>query len=398
MFKYKALNKEGDYVEGEINLPSEAHVKSELLKLQFVPIKIVALNDSPSKKKFLPVRRKKFDQQQFFENLFDYLDSGLSIDKALELEAHGYQKADGDEFLIDLVDQVRQGVPLSEVMQIYPEKFSSLYIGVVHVGEETDSLTDSFKLLSSLTHDIQEFKQKIKSALIYPIILSTVMLISILVLFGLVIPRFKSLFVGMGIEMNGLTGAVVAISDVLTNYYQVMLAIVLLLIFTFKLLKKSAFSSSKWERNLLKFPLLGVMIQQYNLYIIAKIMHILIKKKITVDKSLRHLRDALDNIVYKNEIEAMITKISRGESIQSALNSVLFTQHFIYIIGVGEETGRLSDSFSKLASYYYKQLDVRIKTLMTYAEPAIIMLLGLVVGLIVVSMLQAILSINELAA
>jgi len=139
------------------------------------------------------------------------------------------------------------------------------------------------------------------------------------------------------------------------------------------------------------------MIQQYNLYIISMILHILMKKRITIIKALEHVKDAVGNIVYKNEIESMTREISRGKSIQQVLNTNFFTQHFIYIVAVGEETGRLSESFSKLSKYYYKQLDVRIKSMMTYAEPAIIMILGLVVGLIVVSMLQAILSINELA-
>ena len=396
MYRYKALNNQGEYVEGEMNLSSEQQVESELLKLDFVPIKISACKVTKSKKLF-SARSFKFDNLQFFENIYDYLDSGLAIDKALELEANSQQHAAGIDFLTELVDQVRQGGALSEAMQNFPQYFSALYVGVVHVGEQTDSLKESLNLLYRLTHDLQEFKQKIKSALIYPAILSGVMLLSIGVLFGLVIPRFKSLFVGMGIEMNGLTAAVIGISDVLTEYYQVLLGILLLVIFAVRYLVRSMKTNKAWAAYFLKVPFLGSMIQQYNLYIIAVIMQILMKKKIAIIKALDHLQDAVDNIVYKNEIESMTRDISRGESIQQVLNTELFTQHFIYLVGVGEETGRMSEAFSKLARYYYKQLDNRIKSLMTYAEPAIIMVLGLIVGLIVVSMLQAILSINELA-
>jgi type II secretory pathway component PulF len=139
------------------------------------------------------------------------------------------------------------------------------------------------------------------------------------------------------------------------------------------------------------------MIQQYNLYLIAMIMQVLMKKKITIIRALEYLKGALDNRVYKNEIEKMAREISRGNSMKSVLNADLFSDHFIYIVAVGEETGNLAESFSKLARYYYKQLDNQIKALMTYVEPFIILLLGLIVGIIVVSMLQAILSINELA-
>lgn len=396
MYKYKALNEQGEYIEGELNLLSEESVVAELVNLKFVPIKITKVKGKSNKKSFFS-KKRKFDQQQFFENIYDYLDSGLSIHKALELEAKSFNQNSTTNFLTELVDMVRQGGSLSEAMAEFPEQFNPLYIGVVHVGEETDSLSESFNLLSRLTHDLQEFKQKIKSALVYPMILSGVMLISILVLFGLVIPKFKTMFVGMGIEMSGITAVVVGISDVLTEHYQVLLLLMLLLIFLIRKIAKNALTAPAWAKYFLRAPLIGVMIQQYNLYIISMILHILMKKKITIIKALEYVKDAVGNIIYKKELELMTLEINRGKSIQAVLSTELFTQHFIYIVGVGEETGRLSESFAKLSSYYYKQLDVRIKAMMTYAEPIIIMVLGLIVGLIVVSMLQAILSINELA-
>ncbi len=396
MYRYKALNDQGEYVEGELNLSSESLVVAELLKLEYVPIKITS---SKIKKpgKLFPSKSHKFEKQHFFENLFDYLDSGLSIDKALELEARSLNNPSDSSFITELVDQVRQGVSLSEAMQDYPDHFSTLYIGMVQVGEQTDSLKESLNILANLTRDMQEFKQKIKSALVYPAILSAVMLISVIVLFGFVIPRFKSMFVGMGIEMSGLTAIVVGISDLLTNYYHVLLLLLALTIFTLWKIFQTVKSNRAWALYLIKTPLIGVMIQQYNLYIISVIMHILMVKKITILNALWHLKSAVNNIVYKNEVEKMARDISQGKSIQKVLDTDLFSEHFIYMVGVGEETGQLANAFSKLGKYYYKQLDNRIKSLMTYAEPAIIIVLGLIVGLIVVSMLQAILSINELA-
>jgi len=223
------------------------------------------------------------------------------------------------------------------------------------------------------------------------------MFISIIILFGLVIPRFKSLFVDMGIEMSGITAVIVGLSDLLTEHYQVLLLGLALLIFALRYFLKSIRSDRRWAGYFLRIPVIGDMIQQYNLYIIAVIMHILMKQRITIITALEHLKSAIGNLVYQNEIETMTREISRGQSIQQVLGSDLFTQHFIYLVGVGEETGRMAEAFDKLARYYYKQLDNRIKSLMTYAEPIIIMALGLIVGLIVVSMLQAILSINELA-
>jgi len=396
MYKYKALNSQGEYVEGELNLGSEQLVTAELLKLDYVPIKISLTREIRRRKRF---RNKsvKFESQQFFENLSDYLSSGLSIDKALELEANSQQQATGANFLHEMVDHVREGGTMSEAMQNYPQYFAPLYTGVIRVGEQTNSLQESLALLAGLTRDLQEFRQKIKSALIYPAILTGVMFISIIILFGLVILRFKSLFVDMGIEMSGITAVIVGLSDLLTEHYQVLLLGLALLIFALRYFLKSIRSDRRWAGYFLRIPVIGDMIQQYNLYIIAVIMHILMKQRITIITALEHLKSAIGNLVYQNEIETMTREISRGQSIQLVLGTDLFTQHFIYLVGVGEETGRMAEAFDKLARYYYKQLDNRIKSLMTYAEPIIIMALGLIVGLIVVSMLQAILSINELA-
>lgn len=395
MFKYQALNKEGEYVEGELSLATEERVVEELLKMNYVPIKVS--NIQPKKTFNLKLRKKsKFDLQQFFENLYDYLDSGLSIDKALELEARSLDESSSQVLINELLDQVRQGGNLSQAMKDQPEFFTSLHTGIVQVGEETDSLTESFKLLSSLISDLNEFKQKIKSALVYPMILTGVLFISILILFGLVIPRFETLFVSMGIQMDGLTGVIVGISNVLTQQYQLLLVILLGLIFLFRNVLGRFKQDIKMTRKLLRMPLLGEMMIQYNLYIISRILAILLEKNITVMKSLQYVGDAVSNLVYRKEIEQMAIDISKGSPMQDVFDTKLFSQHFIYIVSIGAETGRLAESFSKLSKFYYKQLDVKIRMLMMYVEPIIIMVLGLVVGLIVVTMLQAILSINEL--
>jgi general secretion pathway protein F len=395
VYRYQALNDDGEFVEGEIDLDSEDQVIAELVSRKFVPIKVIPQKKTRSLKLFKP-RSPRFDRQQFFENLFDYLDSGLSIDKALELEARS-QGSEGLKFVDDLVEKVRHGGTLSTAMKGYPEHFPELYTGVVHVGEETDSLGESLKLLADLARDLQEFKQKIKSALVYPAILTGVMFLSIIVLFGFVIPRFRDMFSGMGIEMSGLTRVVVALSDALTGYYQLVLAAMLGLIFLGRHIKQRLSHDKKWAIKILRWPLIGSMVQQYNLYLISMIMHILMLKKITIIQALESIRGAIENQVYRDELTSMARDISRGKTMQQSLSDELFTQHFSYLVGVGEETGRMADAFAKLSRFYYKQLDGRIKTLMVYAEPAIIMVLGLVVGLIVVSMLQAILSINELA-
>ena len=396
MYRYKAINSDGEYIEGESTLATESQVVSELQRLDYTPIKIHPVGRKTTRRSKWR-RNKTFDRLQFFDNLADYVDSGLSIDKALELEALSQSQQGEMSFIGDLLEQVRQGTPLSEAMTAYPRQFTALFIGIVQVGEQTDSLRESLRLLARLSSDLQTFRQKIRSALVYPTILIAVMLLSIGILLGVVIPRFKTLFTGMGIQLEGMTAFVIGLSDVIANHYQLLLLALLAFALTLRYLLHDLGQRRSAMLALMRVPLLGNMIRHYNLYLFSVIMQTLTEKKITIIKALEHVADALDNVVYKGEVESMKREISRGKSLCEVLSTNLFGQHYIYLIGVGEETGRMAETFAKLAGYYYKQLDSRVRAVVTYAEPAIIMLLGLIVGMIVVSMLQAILSINDLA-
>ena len=395
MFDYQALDNQGQFVEGQMESLSEAEVIDSLLKQGFTPLKVIRRQKRKSGRKPLFRQRKKFDLPDFFENLFDYLDSGLSIDKALALEAGSYSNAD-DSFLHRMVDRIRQGESLSQAMSECPEQFSAVHAGIVRVGEETDSLTESLRLLSRMTRDMQGFRERVRSALAYPAILAFVMMGSMLILFLVVIPKFKPLFAGMGVELDGLARAVIGMSDFLLANGLYLAMSVPLAWLLLRLIRFSASARRSLSELLLRMPLIGEMIRQYNLYLIAMVMHVLLSKKITVIRALEYVKDTLSSDIYRDRIDSMIEALSKGESLGGTLSGPLFPRHFVYIVNAGEETGRLDESFSKLAAYYYKQLNARISQLMTYAEPAIIMALGASVGLIVVSMLKTLLSINEL--
>ncbi len=395
MFRYQALDAQGKFVEGQMEFSSEAEVIEALLKQGFTPLKVTRSQDRSSAGGRLRRTRGKFDLSDFFENLHDYLDSGLSVDKALSLEAASHDPFNGS-FLHQMVERIRQGESLSQVMAGYPEHFTPVHIGIVRVGEETDSLIESLKLLAQLSRDLRDFKEKIRSALVYPAILAFVMMVSMLILFLVVIPKFKPLFASMGVELDGLARAVVGISDFLQVYGGYLALLVPLLWLVLRMLRLSPGLRRGLSERMMRLPMIGVLIRQYNLYMISMVMHVLLHKKVTVIRALEYVRDALSSEIYSERIEQMIDALSKGENLGATLSAPLFPDHFIYIVKAGEETGRLDAAFAKLSAYYYKQLNVRIAQLMTYAEPAIIMLLGASVGLIVVSMLKTLLSVNEL--
>ena len=395
MFRYQALDTQGKFVEGQMEAISEAEVVDNLLRQGFTPLKVIRRQDSKTARKRVLRRAPAFDLSDFFENLYDYLDSGLSIDKALALEA-GSHDPSGDSFLHRMVERIRQGESLSQVMADDPEHFSAVHTGIVRVGEETDSLVESLRLLAQLSRDMQGLREKIRSALAYPAILALVMMLSMLILFLVVIPKFKPLFAGMGVELDGMAQAVIGISDFMQAYGLYLALSLPVMWLLLRLLRVSPATRRSLSELLLRLPLVGDLMRQYNLYMIAMVMQVLLRKKITVIRSLEYVQDALSSDIYRERIGDMIDALSKGETLGASLSPPLFPEHFIYIVNAGEETGRLDASFAKLAGYYYKQLNARIAQLMTYAEPAIIMLLGASVGLIVVSMLKTLLSINEL--
>lgn len=399
MYRYQALNSEGEFVEGDMQQASEQAVIDALLEMNFIPLKVIGQDKTKSKHRWngLHLRQSRFDSQSFFENLHDYLESGLSIDRALELESRNMQS--GQQVLTrEMLSRLREGESLSKVMSSWPSVFTPLQVGLVRVGEETDSLAQSLSLLSRLLHDLQAFRERLRSALAYPVVLMLVMLLSMLVLLTVVVPKFKPLFMGMGVEIEGMTSLVIGFSDFLLQQGNLLLLLMLILVLGIRLVTKTPGLSRRMSHMAMSMPLLGSLIRQYNLYLFSMMMQVLMEKRITIIESLEYLKDGIGNEAYRSRLDPMIEDVSRGGALSDTLSGPLFPEHFIYLVKVGEETGRLADAFSRLSGFYYKQLNERIKVAMTYVEPAIILLLGLMVGFIVVSMLQTLLSINELVA
>ncbi len=397
MFRYQALDTKGELVEGEMSMADEQQVVDALVEKHFIPVKVEAAVTRRRRPGLARFTARRFDRQTFFENLHDYLESGLSIDKALELESRS-QQGPVSESLAAMLTRVRQGESLSEVMRSLPEYFSPMEAGIVKVGEESDSLDQSLALLARMNGDLQAFRDRVRSALAYPSILMLVMLLSMIILFTLVIPKFKPLFEGMGVEMQGMTRAVIGISDFLLQNATLLLALPLLLFLGWRLLRFSTTGRSRVAMLALDLPLLGPLMRHYNLYVFAMIMQVLMQRRIPMLRALEYLKGAGASPAYREAVDDMIERIRRGQSLGDVLPESLFADHFVHVVRVGEESGRLAESFRRLAAYHYKQLNDRIKLLMTYVEPMIIMLLGLMVGLVVVSMLQTLLGINELVA
>jgi type II secretory pathway component PulF len=393
MYRYQAINAAGEVIEGEMQLTSEQAVIDSLLEMNCTPIRVVP-DQHRSLRRPIWSGRKRFDRQGFFENLHDYLDSGLSVDKALELESRSRQ-TDGAT-VAELLERVRQGESLSQVMQSLPERFTAMEAGIVKAGEESDSLDQSLKMLARLSRDVQQFRERIRSSLAYPTILMAVMLLSMVVLLTLVVPKFKPLFSGMGIEMQGMTRAVMAVSDVMIRNQELLLTLPLLLFLSARLLGLSPSAMRRWSRLVADLPFAGALFRDYNQYVFATVMQVLMLRRIPMMRALDYLQQAAASSLYRERIDVMLEQVSRGQSLGDVLPAELFSEHFVHVVRVGEETGRLGEAFGRLSAYHYKQLNDRIKKVMTYVEPLIIMLLGLMVGMIVVSMLQTLLSINEL--
>jgi len=394
-YRYQALNAQGELVEGELSLESDRAVEQALQRMDCIPLKIESGVQAPMAAR-RPRRAGKLDLQAFFEDLHDYLESGLQIDQALQLQAKSCPAS--QKLLQEMLSGLRQGKSLSEVMHAHIGQFNKVQCGIVRIGEETGSLTDSLGLLAGLVRDLDDLRERIRSALAYPSILMVVMLLSMVVLFTVVVPRFAPLFEGMGVEVQGMTRVVMGISDFLLKQGWVLVTAPLLLIVVFRMALYSPHYRRRIVSAALKLPLIGEMLRQYNLYVMSTVMNVLLSKRVPVVQSLELVEGALSNLRYRESLHDLRETLRQGHALGRSLPSDLYPEHFRSIVSLGEETGKLSTAFSRLSSYYYKQLNGRIRVLMTYIEPAIIMLLGLMVGLIVVSMLQTLLSINELVA
>lgn len=404
-FLYKATDPKGKTVTATLEAADERAAASMVQAMGYIPIRIRAtvkdrrhLNMDIMQSLGATFNRVSGkDVMLFTQDLATLLDAGLPVDRALSILIDVSEKETFKEVIRDVLKVVQGGGTLSDALAKYPNAFSRFYQNLVKAGEAGGVLESVLRRLGVFLESTQELKDFIKSALIYPIFLLTVGGISVIILMTFVIPRFAVIFEGLGQAIPLSTQILLGTSALVKSYWWAMVALVVGAWFLLARYKKSPAGRLKTDQAKLALPVCGDFIRKLEVARFSRTLGTLTKSGVPILKALDLVRGIISNQIIARSLQQVNDRVKEGDRLSKPLEDTgYFPALAIQMITVGEETGRLEEMLLRVADSYEKNLRSAVKRLVSILEPVMILFMGLVVAFIVISMLMAVFSMNEI--
>ena len=398
-FHFKAVASDGQLRTGTINAETDRWVAQELRRQGLTPVYV-----GTEVKKALQFKLPSFsggkrrDVLFLTQELSTLLSAGVPLDRAISITAELTERPAFRLLVQDILRLVKGGKSLADSLATHPEYFSELYVNMVRAGEASGSLASVFERLSEFERTRDDLRSYILSSMAYPVLLSLVGIGSILVLMNFVVPRFASVFEESRIEMPLPTKILLEGSKFLQSYGWIgITAVVALAIGMFSYVRTSA-GRLWWDTLRLKIPVLGDALRKAETARFARAMGTLVSNSVPLVQSIGIARATLNNMRIAGSLEIVSTGVKRGEGIAAPLRRAgQFPPLAAHLLSVGEETGRLDQMFVRMADIYDADTRAAIRRFTSLFEPLVILVMGLVVGILILSMLLAIVSMNDVA-
>jgi general secretion pathway protein F len=398
-FHFRAVASDGQIRTGAIHAESERLVAYELRRQGLTPVYV-----GREQKKSLDIKlpsftgSKKKDVLFFTQELSTLLSAGIPVDRALSITAELNERASFRSLVLDILRVLKGGRTLADSLATHSEHFSELYINMVRAGEAGGSLAVVFERLSEFERTRDDLRSYIISSMAYPILLSLVGIGSILVLMNFVVPRFAAVFEESRMEIPLPTKILLVGSKFLQSYGWI--GITLLVLFTAGMYTWVRTTSGRlwWDTLRLKLPLLGDALRKAETARFARAMATLVSNSVPLVQSLSIAGATLNNKRISGSLEAVSLGVKRGEGLAGPLRKAgQFPPLAAHLLSVGEETGRLDSMFVRMADIYDADTRTSIRRFTSLFEPLVILVMGIVVGTLILSMLLAIVGMNDVA-
>ena len=403
VFGYRAADQRGQTIDGVMEAPDAQAVVERLQRDAYFPI-AVAPQDQPRRLlnvgwPHLRLRRvASRDLVTLTQQLATLVEAGLPLDRALAIQAELAPNARLRAIMGDLLRSVRGGSSFGEALaKHHPRPFSRLYINMVRAGEKGGVLEATLRRLAEFLEEAQEFRDALISALIYPVLLTSVGAAAVIFLMTFVIPRFASIFKDLGATVPLPTLMLLKMSGALGRFWWVLALVGLAVTLGARVVLSTPEGRLKADRLLLKLPVIGDVIVKTEVARFTRILGTLLRSGVAMIPGLAVVREMLGNQVLARAVDGLTAGVKRGAGLaQPMSDSGVFPPLAVHMVRVGEETGRLEELLLKVGSTFEADTRRTVKRLIALAEPGIILVMGLVVGFIVVAMLMAILSVTDI--
>lgn len=397
---FRAVASDGKVRTGTLTGESEGVVARELSRQGLTPVYV---STQPKKSAFelkLPsfgggARR---DVLFFTQEISTLLNAGVPLDRALSITTELTERPNFRIVVQDVLRVLKGGKPFADSLATHPEYFSDLFVNMVRAGEASGALSTVFDRLSEFERSRDELRNYIISSMIYPALLVCVGLASIFLLMNFVVPRFAMVFEGGAMKMPLPTQIMLEVSQAVQRWWWVAALGLAGAAISFRTYVGTPAGRLWWDTFRLRIPLLGDALRKAETARFARAMATLVSNSVPLVQSIGISAAILNNRHIAGALANVAQGVKRGEGIAAPIRKAgMFPPLAAHLLMVGEETGRLDQMFTRMAEIYETDTRAAIKRFTSLFEPMIILVMGVMVGALILSMLLAITSINEVA-
>jgi general secretion pathway protein F len=397
---YKAVASDGRVRTGSVAGETEKTVARDLRKQGLTPVYVGAQAQKKGLVLDLPdfASGKQRDVLFFTQELSTLLNAGVPLDRALSIASELTERTGFRSILLDVLRVLKGGKSLADSLATHPKYFSDLYVNMVRAGEASGALGPIFERLSEFERSRDDLRSYIISSMMYPALLTAVGLGSVFVMLDFVVPRFAAVFEDSRLKMPLPTQMLVQASHFVQAYWWIAAVTTLVTTIAMRTYIQTKTGRLWWDGFRLRIPLLGDALRKAETARFARAMSTLVANSVPLVQSIGISQAILNNRKISGALEAVSQGVKRGEGIAAPLRrAAVFPPLAGHLLAVGEETGRLDQMFSRMADIYETDTKASIRRFTSLFEPLVILVMGLLVGGLVLSMLLAITSINEVA-
>lgn len=403
-FQYTATDSVAKIVQGSMEASDERAVVTWLRANGYYPIKVGqpgVVTEARPGLVGLPTRLGRAPSTQdvlaFTQQLATLLEAGMELDRSLAILLDLTDNQRFRSILRSILADIQAGSSFADSLAKHPRLFSRLYVNMVKAGEASGVMEVILLRLAGFLERSKAVRDEITSAMIYPLLLLLVGGGAIVVMMNFVIPRFAQIFTDTKQLMPLPTRILLAISAFTTDYWWIVLAVIVVAWIALRAYLQMEQGKVRWDEFKLQLPLLGSLVREIEVSRFARTFGTLLQSGVPVLAAVAIVKETVTNRVIAGAMVRLQDGVKRGEGISGPLRATgAFPSFSIHMAKVGEETGKLEEMLIRVADTYDERVRRTVKRLTSLLEPVLILCLGAIVGFIVLSMLLAIFSINEL--
>ncbi len=385
-FKYKAMKNDGTKTTGEYEANSRDDVMEMITSNGYYPLKVEEVIESATINIHKKIKVKEISI--FCRQMYTMLDAGVPLINALNLMSTQVTNKHLVEIVKELEEDVRKGEMLSNSMRKFPEAFPTLLTSMVESGEASGNLDEMFLRMSTHFEKENKINNKVKAAMIYPIILAIVGVAALIVVMTFVMPTFVSLFDSSDAKLPAATRFLIGLSSFMGNHFIMVIGILVAIVVGVVLYSKTESGIYFFAKLKISFPLIKDLNRKMIVSRFTRTLSTLLASGVSLVESLPIVSAVLNNVIAEDEVLKVRERVVKGEGLSTPIEDCeLFPPMLSSMVRIGEESGALDDMLNKTADFYDEEVEQAIQTLTSMLEPIMIIIMGLVIGFMVIALM-----------